>query len=127
MDKWLAVQASADRDDAVEVINRLKVDPVFDLKNPNKVRSLFGAFASLNFNQFHRGDGYGYNLLTDIIIEVDGFNAQLAANLSKQFSSYAKVDVGRQEQMKLCLHRILNSSPSNDVFEVVNSTVNQVA
>jgi aminopeptidase N len=127
MDKWLSVQSTIDSDNVFEVIERLKQDPVFSLKNPNKVRSLYSAFAGLNFAQFHRKDGKGYRLIADIVFELDSINAQIAANLSKQFSGAAKLDKQRQKQVAAELKKIKNKpNLSKDVFEVVSKTLEQL-
>ncbi|PWK49198.1 aminopeptidase N [Pleionea mediterranea] len=127
MDKWLSVQSTIDSDNVFEVIERLKQDPVFSLKNPNKVRSLYSAFAGLNFAQFHRKDGKGYRLIADTVFELDSINAQIAANLSKQFSGAAKLDKQRQKQVAAELKKIKNKpNLSKDVFEVVSKTLEQL-
>lgn len=127
MDKWLSVQSTTDSDNVFDVIERLKQDPVFSLKNPNKVRSLYSAFAALNFAQFHRNDGKGYTLIANTVFELDSINAQIAANLSKQFSGAAKLDKQRQKQVAAALTTIKNKPDlSKDVFEVVSKTLDQL-
>ncbi|NVJ62115.1 MAG: aminopeptidase N [Gammaproteobacteria bacterium] len=127
MDKWFMVQATADNDHVPNRIIELRKDPVFNIKNPNKVRSLISAFASLNFVQFHRLDAAGYHLVADAISEIDQFNAQVAANLAKQFSSAPKLDDVRKMHVKQLLENIKQrDSISKDVYEVVSKTLEQI-
>ena len=43
-------------------IKHLIAHTSFDYNNPNKIRSVLGAFCSSNPLQFHKSDGSGYNL-----------------------------------------------------------------
>ena len=45
IDKWFAIQATCRLDGTVEAVRRLAGHPAFDLKVPNRARSLVGAFA----------------------------------------------------------------------------------
>ncbi|WP_144395562.1 aminopeptidase N [Pleionea sediminis] len=124
MDKWFVAHATHDHEDVVKTINQLRQSPAFNIKNPNKLRSLFGAFAAGNFAQFHRLDGLGYQLLGDVIYEVDDFNPQVAANLSKQFSVARHLDQSRQAMVKSILENLKNKEKlSKDVFEIVSKTL----
>lgn len=48
----------------------------FTLKNPNRLRSVVGAFAGSQ-NKFHAKDGSGYKFLGNLILEVDQLNPQV--------------------------------------------------
>ncbi len=50
MDKWFAIQASKPGEATLEVVRTLMEHPAFSITNPNKVRSLIGAFAMANPN-----------------------------------------------------------------------------
>ena len=43
----------------------------FTLANPNRVRSLIGAFAQGNPTGFHRADGAGYAFVADHVLALD--------------------------------------------------------
>ncbi|MGH6915489.1 MAG: DUF3458 domain-containing protein, partial [Geminicoccales bacterium] len=60
IDKWFALQAQAQRPDALAQVRGLLGHEAFTLRNPNRVRSLIGAFAAGNPTGFHRADGAGY-------------------------------------------------------------------
>jgi len=123
MNKWFAVQAVAKQPDTLERVRRLENDPVFDRKNPNKVRALYGAF-SQNMVRFHASGGEGYRYIAEKVIEVDAFNPSVAAKLAGAFKKYAKLDSGRKEKMGRELERILAAPKlSGDVFEIVSKTL----
>ncbi len=119
LDKWFQVQATADVADSVERVKALVGHPDFHFTNPNRVRSLVAAFAAGNLPHFHRKDGAGYQLLADVILEVDPKNPQLGAGLSKIFNSWRRYDEGRQALMKAQLERISASKPSKNTAEIV--------
>ncbi len=48
MDKWLALQATSCRPGTLERVRALLSHPVYDARNPNRIRSLVGAFAQSN-------------------------------------------------------------------------------
>ena len=47
----------------------LTAHPAFSMANPNRVRSLIGAFAQANHTQFNRLDGAGYDFVADIVLQ----------------------------------------------------------
>ena len=96
---------------------------VFDIKNPNKVRSLIGAFCSQNHIHFHNRDGDGYEFLADRVIQLDEINPQIAARLLAPLTRWKSVDEKRQGLMQVQLQRIKASSTlSKDVYEVVEKS-----
>ncbi|MEK6542128.1 MAG: aminopeptidase N [Pseudomonadota bacterium] len=108
LDKWFTTQAFSMRDDTPEAVARLAQHPDFTLTNPNRVRSLYGAFAG-NQGSFHVVDGRGYNLLTDLIIALDPKNPQTAARMIPSLGRWKRFDEGRATKMRACLERILAS------------------
>ncbi|MDA0221093.1 MAG: aminopeptidase N [Proteobacteria bacterium] len=124
VDKWFAVQARASAPDAVEQVEALLGHPLFTLKNPNRARSLLGVFAAGNPTGFHRKDGRGYRLVADAILELDGFNPQVAARLIDPLGRWRRYDGARQEMMKEELARI-RAKPglSRDLVEKVGKSL----
>ncbi len=57
IDKWLALQAIIPEPATLERVRALTGHPAFSMANPNRVRSLIGAFAQANHTQFNRLDG----------------------------------------------------------------------
>ena len=123
MDKWFSIQAGAQTDDTFERVQKLLTHPSFSMKNPNKVRSLIGAF-SANHHKFHRTDGAGYFFLTEKIVELDSFNPQIAARLVSPLTTWRKYVPAQQKLMKQALEGILeNKTLSKDVFEIAQKSL----
>ena len=119
LDKWFATQAISKRSDTIKQVQALSSHPDFTLLNPNRVRSLIGAFTQ-NQVHFHQASGAGYQLLADKIIEIDLNNPQLAARLVSAFNTYRRFDAARQTLMQAELKRIQSQSGlSKDVREIL--------
>ncbi len=124
LDKWFSLQAITDRDDAVEIVSLLTAHPDFTYKNPNRLRSLVGMFASGNQKWFHRADGAGYKLLADTVIKVNGINPSTAARLLTPLRQWKRYDAQRKSLMEHELKRILSEKDiSNDVFEIASKSL----
>jgi len=54
MDKWFAAQAAAPRGGFARRVAALRAHPDFDIKNPNRIRSLAASFATRNPRAFMR-------------------------------------------------------------------------
>ncbi|QUS35585.1 aminopeptidase N [Falsirhodobacter algicola] len=117
MDKWFTLQI-LHAGDAPAVTAALVEHPLFDWKNPNRFRAVFGAL-SANHAGFHRIDGSGYRLLADWLIRLDAANPQTAARMSQAFDSMSRYDADRQAMMAAELERILNAPGlSRDLSEM---------
>ena len=124
VDKWLRIQAMSRLPNTLENVQDLTQHEAFTIKNPNKVRSLIGAFCAGNQNRFHAADGAGYRFLADYVIKLDKLNPQLAARMSNTFSQWRRYDVARQDLMKKEMERVQQQEYlSNDVFEVINKSL----
>ena len=124
VDKWFMVQATASRPGALEDVTRLLGHPAFEIRNPNKVYSLIGAFAGGNPVRFHEAGGAGYRFLADQVLTLDPMNPQVAARLMRPFSRLRRYDAGRQELMRAELKRIAaQPGLSPDVFEVATKSL----
>jgi aminopeptidase N len=124
VDKWFALQATAQRPDAVETVRTLLGHEAFRLTNPNRVRALIGAFAAGNPTGFHRRDGAGYALVADQILELDRLNPAVAARIAGAFSRWRRHTPERRGLMKGQLERILAASPlSRDLYEIASKSL----
>ncbi|MCB1318899.1 MAG: aminopeptidase N, partial [Leptospiraceae bacterium] len=120
LDNWFAVQAGAARSDTLNAVRELRMHPAFKIKNPNKVRSLFGAFTR-NLVCFHQADGAGYAFIGAAIRELDAINPSIAARLANAFLRTTKLDSKRKTHALRELDAILSREGlSNDVFEIVD-------
>ncbi len=125
MDKWFAVQAMSSREDTLAQVQRLMSHPGFSMRNPNKVRSLIGAFSNANPLRFHAADASGYAFLTDQVLTLDALNPQIAARLLRVMSRWQRYDGQRQQAMRDALQRIANSNVSKDVYEVASRSLQE--
>ncbi len=124
MDKWFSIQATCKLPDTLDRVEALLAHPAFSMRNPNKVRSLIGAFCAGNPARFHAADGAGYHFLADRVLELDGLNPQVAARLLRSMLRWRRFDPRRQEMMKLQLQRVAGSRGlSNDVFEIATKSL----
>ncbi|MEJ2214969.1 MAG: DUF3458 domain-containing protein, partial [Gammaproteobacteria bacterium] len=124
MDKWFSAQAISTRSDTLERVVELKQHPLFSISNPNKVRSLIGAFCSANMMGFHQANGDGYRLLADTVLQLDKLNPQIASRMSRLMSKWHRFDSQRQALMKAELERIVSADDvSRDVYEIVSKTL----
>ncbi|WP_297844306.1 aminopeptidase N [Pseudomonas sp.] len=124
MDQWFSVQAGSTLPGGLERVKTLMKHPAFNMKNPNKVRSVVGAFAGQNLINFHAADGSGYHFLADLVIELNAFNPQIASRQLAPLTRWRKYDSKRQALMKGELERIRASGDlSSDVFEVVSKSL----
>jgi aminopeptidase N len=123
LDKWFMAQALSTRDDTVEAVAALSGHPDFTLANPNRMRSLVGAFAA-NQRAFHDPSGRGYRFLADIIMAVDKLNPQSAARLVPPLGRWRRFDEGRAALMRGELERIVATPGlSKDVFEQASKSL----
>jgi aminopeptidase N len=118
------VQAASDRTGQLEHIRQLLEHEAFDWKNPNKVRSVIGAFAGQNLVTFHNADGSGYAFLADQVCRLDDSNPQIASRLVAPLTRWRKFAPAYSQQMKAALERIRDKSGlSPDVYEVVHKSL----
>ena len=123
LDKWFQVQALSPRDDTVQVVEALAVHRDFTLANPNRARSLVGAFG-VNQRAFHDVSGRGYRFLADQLIALDKLNPQTAAKLLPPLGRWKRFDAGRAGLMRAELERILATPGlSKDMFEQASKSL----
>jgi aminopeptidase N len=125
VDKWFSLQASSSRPDIIQNLKKLREHPDFNIKNPNRVRALYSAFAMNNPVAFHAADGSGYQFLTDAVIELNDINPQIAARLLGPMRAWRSYSKDRQGMMQDCLKHILAQPDlAPDVFEIASKSVN---
>lgn len=123
MDKWFAMQAIAPRDNLLPDIEQLMSNPTFSINNPNKVRSLIGAFTS-NLLAFHQQDGAGYKFLVDCVIQLNTINPQVAARLISTINNWRRYAQPYQSLMCTQLERLANENGlASDVTEIVSKAL----
>ncbi len=123
VDKWFSLQATSNLPGTIDDVRALLEHPAFERTNPNRFRSLVGAF-SQNQARFHDAGGAGYRLLGDQIIGLIPINPQVSARLLTPLTSWRRYDSQRQQLMRQELLRIraLPDLP-RDVFEIVEKSL----
>ena len=124
LDKWFAIQAMAPLPNALETVTALLGHPDFDIRNPNRVRSVVSSFAGGNPVRFHDASGAGYRFLADFIIRLDPVNGQVAARMVTPLGQWRRFDPTRQARMKAELQRILQQPDlSKGLFEMATRSL----
>lgn len=125
VDKWFALQASSKLPDTLQQVKDLLHHEAFDIKNPNKVYALIGAFGQ-NAIHFHAKNGEGYQLLADVVLQLNTLNPQIAARMIKPFTDWKRYDASRQKMMREKLELFLNNKNlSPDLFELVTKSLQE--
>jgi aminopeptidase N len=124
LDKWFAIQAMSPLPNALDAVRALASHPDFDLRNPNRIRSLVGTFASANQVRFHDVSGGGYRFLADTIIRLDPTNGQVAARMVSPLGQWRRVDPERKALMQAELRRILAlPNLTTNTFEMASKSL----
>ena len=117
LDKWFSTQALSSRDDTLANVQELARHRDFTLANPNRARSLVGAF-SVNQRAFNAASGEGYRFVADQLIALDKLNPQTAAKLIPPLGRWRRFDAARGALMRAELERIVATPGlSKDMFE----------
>jgi len=124
LDKWFTTQATCRLPNTLNRVKELLDHTSFNMANPNKVRSLIGAFCFGNPLHFHAADGSGYDFLTEQVTKLDATNPQVAARLLSVLSRWKRFDPSRQTLMKAALEKIIAmENLSKDAFEIASKSV----
>lgn len=124
MDKWFMLQATSPAANVLENVKALMQHPSFSLANPNRTRSLIGAFASGNPSAFHAKDGSGYRFLTDVLVELNSRNPQVASRLIEPLIRLGRYDAERQQLMREQLLRLQKlDNLARDLFEKITKSL----
>ncbi|WON78224.1 aminopeptidase N [Serratia sp. UGAL515B_01] len=120
MDKWFMLQATSPAAKVLDNVRTLLQHRSFSLSNPNRTRSLIGAFASANPSAFHAADGSGYQFLVEILSELNQRNPQVAARLIEPLIRLKRYDASRQTLMRQALEQLkCLENLSGDLYEKI--------
>ncbi len=128
IDKWFALQAGAcDRGgDILPKVKQLLLHPDFEIKNPNRARSLIFSYCNGNPAGFHRADASGYVLWSEKVIEIDAFNPQVAARLARALDRWRKLAEPYRSAAREAIARVATKTDlSPDVREVVSRALSE--
>ena len=123
LDKWFSLQAGApDRGgNILPQVRQLMTHADFNIRNPNRARSVIFSYCSGNPGAFHRRDAAGYVYWSERVIELDAINPQVAARLARSMDRWKKLAEPFRSAAREALVRVAAKPDlSNDVREVVN-------
>ncbi|QDL53853.1 aminopeptidase N [Rhodoferax aquaticus] len=123
LDKWFALQAgTSDRGGQVlPAVRQLLSHPDFNIRNPNRARSVIFSYCSGNPGGFHRADAAGYVFWSERVMELDAINPQVAARLARAMDRWKKLAEPYRSAAREALVRVAAKADlSNDVREVVD-------
>ena len=122
LDKWFALQAGAPDQDGniLPIVRQLMTLPDFNMKNPNRARSVTFSYCSANPGAFHRADAAGYVFWSDRVMELDSFNPQVAARLARALDRWKKLAEPYHSAARKAIARVADKKDlSNDTREVI--------
>jgi len=123
IDKWFSIQAGSLHPSALEHVKALGRHEDFTLRNPNRVRSLYMAFAG-NPHAFHAADGEGYRMIEQLILALDPLNPQTAARFVPPLGRWRRIEPKRARLMRDALERIAAAPAlSRDTYEQVTRSL----
>jgi aminopeptidase N len=128
IDKWFSLQAGApDRGgNVLGIVKQLMQHPDFNIRNPNRARSLIFSYCSANPGAFHRSDAAGYVFWSERVIELDGINPQVAARLARAMDRWKKLAEPQRTAAREAIARVAAKPDlSNDVREVVTRALEE--
>jgi aminopeptidase N len=124
IDKWFGLQARSSLPDTPARVRALAAHPAYERKNPNRVRSLVGAFAQGNQVRFHDRTGAGYRFVADEVIAIDPGNPTTAARLVQPLCAWRRQNPARQALMQRELERVLATpNLSKNTYEMVSKSL----
>ena len=124
MDKWFILQSTSPADNVLETVRGLLNHRSFSMSNPNRVRSLIGAFAGSNPAAFHAEDGSGYQFMVEMLTELNSRNPQVASRLIEPLIRLKRYDAKRQALMRAALEQLKGlENLSGDLFEKISKAL----
>ncbi len=123
IDKWFSLQAgNIDRHgDVLPRVRSLLQHADFNIKNPNRARSVIFSYCSANPGAFHRADAAGYVFWAEQVLALDTINPQVAARLARAMDRWKKLAQPYQNAAKEAIKRVAAKTDlSNDVREVIS-------
>lgn len=124
MDKWFMLQGSNPASNALEQVKATMSHSAFSLSNPNRTRSLVGAFFNQNPVNFHALDGSGYAFAGEILAKLNKTNPQVASRMIDPLLKYRLYDETRQDLMRAELEKLAGlDNLAKDLFEKINKAL----
>ena len=120
MNIWFQIQSASAQKNTLSRVKKLLKHPLFNIRNPNKVRSVIGSFCSSNLVNFHEANGAGYDFLENHIKMLNEINPQIGARLVVPLTRWRQYIAPHSILMRRALQR-LSELPnlSKDISEIV--------
>ena len=124
MNLWFQIQATNSQSNGLPRVQSLMQHSAFNMTNPNKIRSLIGAFCSANLVNFHNSDGSGYEFLQQQICALNSVNPQVAARLVTPLTRWKKFPQPNRQLMRDALE-IIAQQPNlvKDIQEIISKSL----
>jgi aminopeptidase N len=123
IDKWFMLQVTAPESEG-RVFARARTlmsHADFNIRNPNRARSLIAALCTANPAAFHRTDAAGYVFWADRVLELDAFNPQLAARIARVMDRWNRLAEPYRSAAREAVARVASKTDlSADVREIVS-------
>ena len=101
-------------------VRQLMSHPDFNLRNPNRARSLIFSLCSANPGAFHRADAAGYVFWAEQVLALDAINPQVAARLARAMDRWTTLAEPFRHAAHEAIKRVTAKADlSADVREVV--------
>ncbi|MBK0364068.1 DUF3458 domain-containing protein, partial [Salmonella enterica] len=111
-------------ENVLETVRSLLKHRSFSMSNPNRIRSLIGAFAGSNPAAFHAQDGSGYQFLVEMLTDLNSRNPQVASRLIEPLIRLKRYDDKRQEKMRAALEQLKGlENLSGDLYEKITKAL----
>ena len=124
MNLWLQIQAVNSQPGGLKRVEELLEHSAFSMTNPNKIRSLIGAFCSANPINFHSADGSGYQFLKGHILALNSQNPQVAARLVTPLTRWKKFPEPNRQLMRDALQEIADEpNLVKDIVEIATKSL----
>ena len=124
IDKWFQLQAAIPEQATLTRVRELTTHRAFSFGNPNRVRSLIGAFAQTNPTQFNRLDGAGYDFVAESVLTLDAKNPQVAARLMTAYRAWRTLEPARKVRAEAALRRVAQTPGlSRDLADIVERSL----
>lgn len=125
LNDYFSLQARFRGENVIEHLKAQLNDPCFSLQNPNRVNALLGTVLT-QLSLYHRPDLPLYELMGDMIRELDIFNPQLSASLARRaFCDYERLNTDHKMRMQAVIKKLAlpPNKPSINLYEMIKCYV----
>jgi aminopeptidase N len=126
IDKWFRVQALSCRKETLGEVQRLMRHEAFDLKNPNRVRALLGAYAMGNPYRFNTDGEKAFAVLKEEVLKIDRLNPSLAARLLSALEGWRRLSAPLQSAARATLAAVKAEKVlSRNTYEIASKCLGE--